>query len=295
MSAALALGLALAAGAGAETLTRTIGPVVLEGPSSPFEGPEASATLRFERPGYVTALSVEVLDDAGRSHDHEGLNCHSLFDSAGLEPRDASGAGARSGVTAEPDRFGLSDNQTRISFPAGFGVKVGPESPYRLSGQLQNPGGRHDGRYSLKYSFELAPAGEKLRELTGLLVKIKRGEGADASPHDCGPMSLWMVPPGRHEYHRAFKMPYDARLHYVSTHVHARAVEVSMLDSRGRALLSAPVRHNAAGELDLTPVYSSAEGLALRKGESYTFSLVYDNPGPGPVDAMGNLRLWVSR
>ena len=42
-------------------------------------------------------------------------------------------------------------------------------------------------------------------------------------------------------------------------------------------------------------VYSSAEGYAVRAGEKYRITAVYENPTGAPIDAMAGLFLFYSR
>jgi hypothetical protein len=292
--AAAVSALLLARAARAETVVRTIGPLKLEGRSKAMEGPQADQSFRFPHSGFVTAHSVRILDAAGGVHTDDGIHCHSIFfrdDDRG----DSSGAGGlrERGLLSEPSRLGLSENQNEIAFPAGFGVFVDTASSYDIGGQLVDVDGTRNGTYTMEYRFELAPASPPLKALTGYLVKMQ--SAMDAEGHACGPNNTFFVPPGRHSYQKEFSFPRAVRLHYVSTHVHRHAVLIELVDAAsGKALVSAPVRFAPDGSLTDSPVYSSAEGLVLKKDAKYLFRLTYDNPLAEPIDAMGNMRLFVA-
>ena len=42
-------------------------------------------------------------------------------------------------------------------------------------------------------------------------------------------------------------------------------------------------------------VYSNAEGYAVRAGETYKITAIYDNPTPDKIDAMAGLFMLYSR
>ncbi len=290
LGAATFVGLLSVAAAG-ETVTRTVGPLELEGRTEAMNGPQASDSFRFERAGFITAHSVDIRDATGASRLADGLHCHSVFrressdDSVPVRPGDRS-------LLSEPVRLATSDNQSEIRFPAGFGVYVDSAAAYAVSGMLVDAEGSHAGAYTMTYRFELAPAEPPLKRLRGLLVKMLKP--VDERGHECGHGLSWDVPPGRHVYEKAFVMPETARVHYISSHVHAHAREVSLVEAKGgKVLHRAPIRLGGRGQPLDSPLYSNADGLVLRKGERYVFRLAYDNPGAKPIDAMGNLRLYV--
>jgi hypothetical protein len=281
--------LLLASAAAGETVVRELGPLKLEGPTKPMEGPQADGAVHFDHAGYITAHRVDILDAAGRSRVRDGLHCHSIFHREGGDDSVALPGAAY--LRSEPVRLGTSDNQAEILFPAGFGVYVDSSTPYGVSGMLTDPEGAHGGEYRMRYTFELAPADPPLKRLRGLLVKIPGHAMPDGK--ECGHAGEWMVPSGRHVYETAFTMPETARVHYMSAHVHAHARELALVDPRGRVLHRAPVVLGERGQPVDSPLYSSAEGLLLRKGARYVFRVVYENPGAAPIDAMANLRLFV--
>jgi hypothetical protein len=287
MRLAAALLLALAGAARAEVIERRLGPFELKGRTGLMAGPEAVVEQRFEKPGYITAFSASLKDKDLRSRDHEGLHCHSSLDSGQLSQRFA-----RQGLRAEESRLVLNEGLGELRFPEGFGLPVAAGRAYALQGMLEDDDGTRSGSYTVDYRIELAPAEPRLKALTGLLVLIR--STAEAAAHAHCDSSVWSVPPGRHSYEKPFTMPYGARVHLIAAHLHryVRALEI-VEAATGKPAYRAEVALNAQGYPLEVPVYSSAEGLPLRKGARYLFRVVYDNPTAADSPGAGALRLYL--
>ncbi|MFI5363800.1 MAG: hypothetical protein ACHQ49_17705 [Elusimicrobiota bacterium] len=291
--AAAVLTVALSASARGETITSVLGPVELKGVHTAMDGPSAAVIKKFDRPGWITAFSVHLLDAEKRSADHDGVHCHSILDSKS-EPDEARMRYRSLGLSVENPHLLLSEGQTGIRFPDGFGVAVDTVSTYDLGGMLQNEDGSKEGAYTFEYKLEFADARTTppLKPLTVLVVKIRDGS-APGAPH-CGSV-VWDVPPGRHSYEKSFEMPYASRVRYISTHVHRYIEKIELLDERtGKDLYQTRIALDDRGYPKETPSYSSAEGLPLEAGGRYVFKLTYDNRLDHPVAAMGMMLLYES-
>ncbi|MFI5349403.1 MAG: hypothetical protein ACHQ2Z_07660 [Elusimicrobiota bacterium] len=285
---------AFCASARGETITRAVGPLELKGVQTAMSGPSANITQKFDRPGWITAFSVRVMDANKNPAEHEGVHCHSVLDNLS-EPIEDRTRYRSLGLSVENPHLLLAEGQTEIRFPEGFGVAVDSVTSYDLGSMLQNEDGTKDGSYSFEYKLEFTGAGEKppLKPLTVFVVKIRDGAGP-GDPH-CG-SPVWDAPPGRHVFEKAFEMPCAAQVRVISTHVHRYIRTIELLEEKtGKTVYQTPVELDARGYPKEIPTYSSAGGLPLEAGRRYVFRLTYDNPLKHPIAAMGMMLLYGSR
>jgi hypothetical protein len=274
------------------TAESPLSPIELKGKHHPMMGPEQSVSPTFPGDGWITAFSVHVIDSRGKTRDHAGIFCHAILQKDGEGGIDPAQSDYKTGVFEESMHLLLSEGQNNIRFPDGFGVRVDSKTTYGMSAMLQSDDDANDGtyRFAVERNFVSSDRKPPLKSLVDLLLRIEDGTG----PHYCGGLPGFMVPPGLSVFEKKFDAPYDARVHYITTHLHQFAKTVALLDERtGKALYQAPVKRDARGGLVEIPVYSSVEGFRLEKGRHYVYRVAYDNPSGESSPSMANLRMYL--
>jgi hypothetical protein len=284
---ALASLLLLASAARAETVHLRMGPVELKGVIGPMDGPVADRDVVFDKPGWVSAVSFRALKADGQPAD-PAVFCHGIL----LDPREGDGRYVAEG-NYNFERIHLTSyiGKNELRLPDGFGVEVDSGTPYRLEAMLRSPGVPRDGSYLLDVSYEFTPRGAAapLRTLEMLRVAvagdINRGHG----------IGEFHVGPGRLEREAAFTVPRDYVVHVIDFHVHRFVETIALVDaSDGRVLYSGKVLKRADGWPELQPVYSSREGIPLKKTGRYLFRIDYDNRTQETDLSMAAMRLFVA-
>ena len=79
----------------------------------------------------------------------------------------------------------------------------------------------------------------------------------------------------------------------MGTHLHPYGVSVELTNvTRQQRVWRGARRTDGSGQME---VFSSAEGVPVRAGDTYRVSAVYDNPNKAPVDAMAGIYILYAR
>jgi hypothetical protein len=109
----------------------------------------------------------------------------------------------------------------------------------------------------------------------------------------------WVVKPGRQTNSsyvtKLMEVPFDTTLHYVAVHVHPFCESLELRDlTTGETLFKSRITNRPSGVgVDAVEVFSSTEGVPIRKGHEYEMVSVYDNPTGADQDAMATFFLYV--
>lgn len=264
------------------TRRHMLGPVELVGVKHPMLGPAGQKRIFFQE-GWVTRLSARVVDAEGREADPSYL-CHMTFHQPPID-------------VLEHDRINLDEGMPELSLPEGFGFRVRAGEAYRLEGMLQSDEAATDRRLGVAVDMDFVPAssGRALRELEHLVRSVKTAPDAEDVGIKGRP-GVWWVPAGvERRYESRFRVP-TSRAHFMMFHLHryARAIAIERADT-GETLFSAPVEWDRRRHLRATPVYRSAEGLALSADVPYRLAVTYENPSAEPVVAMASVHVYYRR
>jgi len=274
----------LAAGAAARAQTRrwVLGPVEMKGKQVPMMGPYILKSLEFEKPGWVRRFKTVVLDREKKPVEDSTVFCHATFRMA--------------------ERFRnlgrtltVSEGFNEIAFPEGFGLPVDAGEKHAFNLMLQSDGPEHDGMYYFDVTVDMVERGgpEKLKSLIFRLIDITSFvDQEDAIPMPGMPLEWW-VPPGKHVYRQKFSQITSERVHYMSAHIHRYGTGYRLMHpASGTILFDGKTVQDGARRLEGVSDYSSVEGILLREGEEYEFSVFYDNPLKTNIAAMGTLSLF---
>ena len=260
--------------AGAKEIRRILGPVRLEGRAGEMHGPFEQKSMEFETDGWLRGLRISLLDSARTPTGDWSVFCHAGF------------------ISSHPGEpwYELTHDQGRreIRFPEGFGVPLASLRRYVLDGMLQSDDPKADASYYFDFSLDVAEKNVDA-PLTSLRVRrIDIDPRKDGIP---GEDVQWHVPPGEHRYTTRFKTQEPIRVHYMQTHVH-RYVKYAALSQGDTTIYRANAVIDEDRRLLNFPVYSEKEGLVLKPGKDYDFTIVYDNPTENHIHAMGALELF---
>jgi hypothetical protein len=275
----------------AETRREVLGPIILKGRHAAMEGPHVTQTPRFRRSGWLTAYAVHVLDASGLRRDHDGIFCHAVLADVGRDDSEKKSVSPANAVFSEAVHLLASEGQNEIRFPQGFGIPVHVGETFAFEAMLQSDDESNDGAYRFEVETETLDAGDgpALQSLSDFMVRIQDPAGG----HSCGGQPGFSAPPGLHAFETRFKAPSDARIHYMTTHLHRYAKEILLQDAAtGEELYRSKVKAGPSGHPVELPFYSSTTGLPLARGREYIFRAWYQNPTSKPVMGMANLRLY---
>ena len=109
----------------------------------------------------------------------------------------------------------------------------------------------------------------------------------------------WVVKPGRQTNSsyvtKLMEVPFDTTLHYVAVHVHPFCESLELRDlTSGETLFKSRITNPPSGiGVEAVEVFSSVQGVPIRKGHEYELVSVYVNPTDVEQDAMATFFLYV--
>lgn len=226
--------------------------------------------------------------------------------------------------------FTVSQGQTDLQFPTGFGIPILTSEPLTLTTQVLNHN-RPDTviQARVRVTIEYVSDRDVGEEMTPLYMKsanglVRLGEqdghfGA-AMAHATTPgaelgMSAshriiedefgrhfaghWIVPPGRQEnttdVTNWMHVTRDARVHFIAVHVHPFAESLALWDRTSGDTLFTSHMERPADRIGLTrvPSFSSAEGMVLAADHDYSLTSVYRNTSGIDQEAMVVMYLYL--
>jgi hypothetical protein len=232
----------------------------------------AMKDFRFGEPVWVIRYRTEIQHVRVKDV-RENYLCHTFFADQRVAQR-------------EDDEFrGIySDAFTpEVILPDGFGILLSPEENLHWMPMFNNRG-EEPVRVAMKVAMTVIRAKDLQKPLRPLYANLRSVQ----VPH------LFFVPPGRDEREVTFQLPFDARIHFMGTHVHPYGVSVELYNVSRKEPVWKGTRKGDAVSSPMH-VYSSAEGYAVRAGEALRIRSVYENPTPDKIDAMAGLFILYSR
>jgi len=297
-----------------------------------MQGPMTNRYIQLPLPTpelvWLTGYSLKVVGADGETPLPITYTCHSNLD---WDRDDPPPEFLREIRSRNNRAFTLSQGQTEIRLPHGFGVPIVSTEKLLFRTQVLNlnePEGsrqvRHKARLSLVRDRDLE---QPLRPLflTGAFVMasleeqpavfnvehptpeqkeaschVSANASGDVYTDDYGRQFTghWVVEPGRHVYRtivtEQMRLPYDTTVHYIAIHVHPYSESLELRDlTSGESVYKS--HHRNFGDrvgLDHVDSYSSEQGLPLFADHEYELVSVYDNPTQEPSDAMATMFLY---
>jgi hypothetical protein len=226
--------------------------------------PHAMSDYRFPEPVWVIGYKTEVVDAQGKAPQANYL-CHTFFgDQRVVQKQDAE------------MRAVYSDHYTpEVKLPDGLGIRLLPEDSLHWMPMFNNRE-TDPVRVSMKVRLRVIRDKDLRKPLRPVYSTLRSVQ----VPH------LYFVAPGRDEKHVTFELPFDGRIHFVGSHIHPYGVSMELYNvTRGERVWLGKPRE----------IYSSPQGYAVRAGEKYRITAVYENPTPAPIDAMAGMFLFYTR
>jgi hypothetical protein len=233
--------------------------------------PQAMKDFRFAEPVWVIGYKTEIVDARGKSP-RENYLCHTFFSDERVAQH-----------TDNEFRGIYSDAFTpEVRLPDGFGILLSADETLHWMPMFNNRG-EEPVRVAMKVVLTVIRSRDLQKPLKPLYASLRSVQ----VPH------LFFVSPGHDERQVSFEVPFDGRIHFLGTHVHPHGVSIELYNvSRNERVWKGTRQGGPEGPM---PVYSNPEGYAVRAGESYRITAVYDNPTRDRIDAMAGLFLLYSR
>jgi len=296
-----------------------------------MKGPASMTPIRIEPAVsellWMTGYSASVVGEDGSEGPLIEFMCHSNLD---LDPK-VHGAlmNGRRGIN--PRVFTVSQGQTEVTFPEGFGIPVLSDESFELTTQVLNLNSdqcdmkvRHRTRIRYVRDRELTLPMRPLYQEAIFGMKLLSGKdgrySVDPDDAECKASCLpgqnadhteyhdpygrtftghWVVLPGR----EISRTPLDGMLvlshpetvHAIAVHLHPFAVSLELWDATERRSVWKSLAQNPRDRIGLERVetYSSAVGFALLPKHHYELVSVYDNPTKEPQDSMAVMFLYI--
>jgi cyclophilin family peptidyl-prolyl cis-trans isomerase len=259
---------------------------------------------------WLTGYRAEVLE-GGTGRASQEFMCHTNLDLIGT-------ASAPPGMREARAQLSISQGQTELRFPRGFGLPLANDEnrEVRLTAMVLNSNypdldKKLDFRSTIRYLDDQTARKERLKPLFQTSVYTVCPTEPARDPNDptpvCEPATPWevhagpyarrqtghwIVPPGRqeitHDVTAQLDLPYDTTVHYIWVHLHPYGQRMELRDTTtGKTVWSARARnHPSKAILLATDSYSSTEGIPLYKDHAYELTTVYDNSSGKRVTAM---------
>ncbi len=245
--------------------------VLLESGVLAYHLPQAMRDFQFAEPVWVIGYQTSIVDAQGKAP-RENYLCHTFF------------ADQRVDQHQEHELHGIySDAFTpEVRLPEGYGLPIGPEQRLHWMPMFNNRG-----EDSVRVAMKVVLTVIRAKDLAKPLVPLYGSLRSIQVPH------LFFVSPGKDERQVSFDAPFNGRIHFLGTHLHPYGVSIELYNVSRKEQVWKGVRKGGP-ESPMT-VYTSAEGYAVRAGERYRITAVYENPTSDKIDAMAGLFLLYSR
>ena len=239
-----------------------------------FHPDHAMRDFRFAEPVWIIGYQTEVLD-AKNAHPRENYLCHTFFGDQRVTQHDD-----REMLALYSDAF-----TPEVHLPDGFGFRLAAGEPLHWMPLFNN---RQDEAVRIRMKAVIFVIREKdrakaMRPLYSTLRSVN-------TPH------LFFVEPGRHEFQKSFQAPFNGRIHFIGTHIHPHGVSIELYDNTNARLIWRSKRKlDHAGQMIAMDTFGSEAGYAVKAGDVFRITAVYDNPTAAPIDAMAGLFISYSR
>jgi hypothetical protein len=233
---------------------------------------EAMKDFRFAEKVWVIGYSTSIVDERGRSP-KENYLCHTFFSDQRVDQHQENELKGIYSDAFTPD----------VRLPEGFGIPLGPDERLHWMPMFNNRG-ESPIRVGMKVVLTLIRDRDLRKPLRPVYASLRSVQ----VPH------LYFVPPGRDERQVSFDLPFNGRIHFLGTHIHPHGVSIELYNLSRQERVWIGTRNGGGPESPMR-TYASAEGYAVRAGESYRITAVYENPGKDKIDAMSGLFMLYSR
>jgi hypothetical protein len=239
-----------------------------------FHPDHAMRDFRFSEPVWVVGYRTEILD-ARNVQARENYLCHTFFGDQRVTQHDD-----REMLAIYSDAF-----TPNVVLPEGVGIHLASgESLHWMP--LFNNRQEQPARIRMRGTISVIREKDRTKAMRPVYSTLRSVN----SPH------LFFVDPGRHEFQKSFEAPFDGRIHFMGTHVHPYGVSIELYDvTHGRSVWRSTRRLDAAGQMIAMDTFASESGYAVKAGDRFRITAVYDNPTSGPIDAMAGLFISYSR
>ena len=297
-------------------------------------GPRAKMTVKLlenEEPQvvWITGYSAEVVDPSGYKPKSQEFLCHSNLDIDMGRHREYF----KWKKNGSNRLFTISQGQSSIQFPAGFGIPIHTAFPIHIDTQVLNLS-RKNIRESVRHKITVQYVRNSdlttpnralfLKAANGLVLlhgkdgyfnvesptKKIHGPGCSVGEKAQNGRTLrdrfgrsfsghWNVRPGRHEYRTLvtnwMRLPFDTTAHYIAVHLHPFAESLELYDLTDQKSVYKSEAVNTTKRIGISAVdyYSSTEGLPLYKDHEYELIATYNNTSSETQDSMAVMFLYV--
>ncbi|MEJ7607102.1 MAG: hypothetical protein WKF37_12765, partial [Bryobacteraceae bacterium] len=221
------------------------GLVELESGSLAHHVPYAMKNVRFAEQVWVVGYKTDILDAKGKTP-RENYLCHTFLADQRVAQHDQD---ELSGIYS--DAF-----TPEVRMPEGFGVPVYSDQTLHWMPMFNNRS-VDPVRVQMKVVVKVI----RERDRTKLLKPLYASLRSVQVPH------LFFVEPGKDERQVTFSLPFNARIHFLGTHIHPHGVSIELYNvARDEQVWKGERKVHPDGPMD---VYRSVGGYAVRAGESY--------------------------
>jgi hypothetical protein len=239
-----------------------------------FHPDHAMRDFRFDEPVWVIGYRTEILD-ANNARPRENYLCHTFFGDQRVTQHDD-----REMLAIYSDAF-----TPEVKLPDGFGLRLAAGDSLHWM-PLFNNRQEEAARIRMKGIITVIREKDRTKTIQPLYSTLR----SVSTPH------LFFVKPGRHEFHNSFEAPFDGRIHFMGTHVHPYGVSIELYDlTRNRTVWRSTPKLDSAGRLIGMDSFSSDSGYAVKGGERFRITAVYNNTTASAIDAMAGLFISYSR
>lgn len=276
---------------------------------------------------WITGYRAVMMDAEGEAQMPQEFMCHANLN------LDMATHRKRFGWKKNASRrlFTLSQGQSAVRFPPGFGIPVGSDEAINVEMQVLNLNEEGDPfQVRHKVTVEYVRDAELTQPMKPLFMKaatglVSLGAGkahynvADADPEQHGEGCMmgeraagnvrtdkhgkefsghWLVEPGREENHTLvtswMNLPFDTTVHYIAAHVHPFAESIALRDLTSGEVVFQSKAHNFTDRVGLKEVefYSSVEGFPVHADHEYELESIYNNTSGEQQDSMAVLFMY---
>lgn len=276
---------------------------------------------------WVTGYRAIMVDPVGDTQMPQDFMCHANLN------LDIQAHRERFGWHKNASRrlFTLSQGQSEVRFPPGFGIPIASDEQIMVEMQVLNlnvEGEPFEVRHKVTVEYvrdaDLTAPMKPLfmKAATGLVSlgdarahyevpepdPAKHGEGCMMGTNAAGKVRTdsqgnefsghWIVKPGREENHtlvtKSLALPFDTTVHYIAAHVHPFAESIELRDLTDGHTVFASKAKNFTDRVGLESVeyYSSVHGFELYDDHEYELVSIYENTSGVDQDSMAVLFIY---